>query len=182
MAVPLFTFDLTGNCTDCAAAAGADEHLVNISLTLRDYEPGERIRSRHFESFSYTGSNLVDDIFVGREDWLGGKRARLRGRAPADYGLGEALRFRLDLVAPSRDQALWSCTDLGAQTATGRTCRRTHRLFFSMNAAGDWQLGRPAKDVGLVTAATAAHVPEPATLGLVAGAACLVRRRGGAKR
>ena len=181
-AIPIQTFSLIGNCEDCAAAAGTASHEVEISLTLRNYEIGNRIKRRNFHSFSYSGSNLVEDFSVSLGDWKRNSLSFLFGRIQDDYVAGDAFRFTLFTTDWRRrgrsGKTLWSCTDLGREVADpAEACMNTHRLFFSMSALGDWQLGIPAKDHGSVPHDDDQAVPEPGTLLLALLGLTAVRRQ-----
>lgn len=61
------TFYFSGNCVDCAAAAGSRAYPVTAELTLLNYTLGQDIVAGdggNFVSFTYNGSNLVDPFTV----------------------------------------------------------------------------------------------------------------------
>ncbi len=66
-------FDFSGLCTDC-------EGTVEAELVLKDYTPGEKINRRDFVSFTYYGSNLVDEFEITK--WSRG--LHISGRLPDD--------------------------------------------------------------------------------------------------
>src|SRR5665647_2609265 len=54
------TLLFSGNCIDCAAAAGTPSYAVTGTLVLQgeDFHDGQKINQSYFDSFSYSGSNL----------------------------------------------------------------------------------------------------------------------------
>lgn len=68
------TFLFSGNCIDCAEAAGTDRFAVTGTLVLKggDYRLGEKISPDWFMSFSYSGSNLIDpfEIVAGSDVFM----------------------------------------------------------------------------------------------------------------
>ena len=52
-------WSFTGNCEDCAAAAGTQMYEVTAELELTDYVEGTALSDENFVSFSYSGSNLM---------------------------------------------------------------------------------------------------------------------------
>jgi hypothetical protein len=165
LAIPLHTFEFAANCDDCAAAAETEQYLVNIKLELKNYQLGNEIRARNFHAFSYTGSNLVEDIAVGRRDWSRGRGCALIGLAPISYIAGDAFSFSLTLDNSGRGKKddLWSCTSLGWAVADPTSaCEMNQQLIFTMSSSGAWQLGNPAKDHGDLN--TPHPTPEPSTL------------------
>jgi hypothetical protein len=58
------TFYFSGNCEDCAAAAGSASFPVSAELVLLDYVQGNPLSIENFIQFSYSGSNLLDPYIV----------------------------------------------------------------------------------------------------------------------
>ena len=57
-------WNFTGNCVDCAQAAGTATYAVTATLTLTDYVEGSALNEANFVSFAYGGSNLLDPYWV----------------------------------------------------------------------------------------------------------------------
>ncbi len=71
--VPLnyITAVFSGNCIDCAAAAGTPSYNVTATLVLRDVLPEPyqtKVMPRNFVSFSYGGSNLFAPYVITETD------------------------------------------------------------------------------------------------------------------
>ena len=56
-------WNFTGNCIDCAAAAGVGSYGVTATLTLKNYLSGS-LSISNFVSFTYNGSNLIGPYTV----------------------------------------------------------------------------------------------------------------------
>lgn len=63
------TWTFTGNCEDCAAAAGTSSYAVTGELTLVDYVEGTDLTDANFVSFMYGGSNLLQPYVVTTGDF-----------------------------------------------------------------------------------------------------------------
>lgn len=59
----IVTYNFTGNCVDCAQAAGQATYSVQAQLTLQNYVLGSQLGHEHFVSFVYGGSNLLPGGF-----------------------------------------------------------------------------------------------------------------------
>lgn len=61
----------SGNCIDCAAAAGTPSYNVTATLVMRDVWPEQystKVQLSNFVSFSYGGSNLLDPYEITEAD------------------------------------------------------------------------------------------------------------------
>lgn len=60
----------SGNCIDCAVAAGTDSYAVTGELVLEgeNHFQNEKLNENHFVSFSYSGSNLFNAYQITRAD------------------------------------------------------------------------------------------------------------------
>lgn len=64
------TLFFSGNCIDCALAAGTDNYAVTGKLVLQgeNFFQNEKLNESHFVSFSYSGSNLFDAYEITKAD------------------------------------------------------------------------------------------------------------------
>ncbi len=60
----------SGNCIDCAEAAGTDSYSVTATLVLQgeNFFQNEKLNEIQFVSFSYSGSNLFDAYEITKAD------------------------------------------------------------------------------------------------------------------
>jgi PEP-CTERM motif len=60
LAAPPLSYQFSGNCVDCAAAAHTSTYSVTGTLVLKGslYMDGQTLGNADFQSFSYAGSNL----------------------------------------------------------------------------------------------------------------------------
>lgn len=92
------TFYFSGNCVDCAAAAGSKAYPVTAELTLMNYTLGQDITAGvdgNFVSFTYNGSNLVDPFTVINGEFVStsGAIANVPGLNDFDITFEDGLYF-----------------------------------------------------------------------------------------
>ncbi|MCC6245812.1 MAG: PEP-CTERM sorting domain-containing protein [Gemmatimonadaceae bacterium] len=157
----LSVWNFTGNCIDCATAAGQPTYPVTATLTLQDYLGGA-LADENFVSFAYNGSNLFSAFTAGSGGtfgWNFGKSGNLTAATQTLYlSFGDILEFTMD----GND---WALCDY-------RTTRPTQSACDALSSA-DFGTGSFAP-------ATTSTVPEPGTYALMAaglGALAIVRRR-----
>lgn len=155
------SYRFTGNCVDCAAAAGSETFPVDAWLVLQDPVPGAVAGAAQFFSFSYGGSNLVAPFSV---TLAGGGGDLVFDPLNEDHG------FHADFTA-----ALPGFADVDLVVTQGDAF-----AFFNSAADGSWTLFRTDAVVGddFGDVGTWNGVPLPGTLALAAlPLATLLRRR-----
>ena len=163
----LVTYTFEGVCADCGGQA------IWAELVLNNYDESRPVKKNNFESFTYSGSNLVGGldengnpeadtvISVSAADVSGATNLVLTSLVVNETSI-ESLNFRL----LNMSEPTWGCTEEGyAVASSGPACDRTSSLVFRVNSEG-WHFGAPAKDQGGPTSGTLA-VPEPGSLGLL---------------
>lgn len=160
----LTTYTFEGVCADCGGQA------IWAELVLNNYDESRPVKKNNFESFTYSGSNLVGSLVDGQAvadteisvtaaDVSGATNLVLTSLVVNDLSI-ESLNFRLINMA----EPIWGCTEDGYDVASsGPACDRTSSLVFRVNSEG-WHFGAPAKDHGSTGAPHT--VPEPGSLGL----------------
>lgn len=151
-AEPLFsTFAFSGNCVDCAAAAGVDRYDVHATLVLQDVGPGGSAGAQQFHAFRYDGSNLLAPFSV---TLAGGGGDLVFDPSDPDHG------FHADFGA-----GLPGFADVDLAVVAGDAF-----AFFNTAADGSWTAFRTDAVVGddFGIAGTWSVVPLPPTLALLA--------------
>jgi hypothetical protein len=112
----------SGNCVDCAAAAGTPSYAVTGTLVLQgeDFQDGKKADQSYFVSFSYSGSNLFDAYVITQADvtyfftafnnWISIQK---------DLGDGTFLFFRYDSATYTEDADGNWITDYNGPWSTG---------------------------------------------------------------
>jgi hypothetical protein len=133
---PTTTYEFTGNCEDCAVAAGTETYIVHAQLVLdSSYVLGTSI-APDFVSFTYDGSNLLAAFTVGVSDVFD-----LSGELPTT------------LPGPPKEDI-----DFRTLAAFGPSPRDDQ---VSIRSSGFWFIGQEPIDFG--GNASFSSVPEPST-------------------
>jgi hypothetical protein len=143
--------------------------MISAELVLQDYVPGNPLGDDNFYSFSYFGSNLINEFSIDTATWntavlKGLTGALLPGGGPADLFVGAVIE----------GSAVYTCTELGERflesRAPGLCNTTTNSLGFFSYGTGDWRIGlfpRPL-DEGDAGTWSPAAAPAPGTLSLFA--------------
>lgn len=98
----------SGNCVDCAEAAGEKGYTVRATLRLTGYVEGTDLQDENFVSFDYEGTNLLFPYLVIKDEVpvrsssvvhqfnsIAGSLSNA-GNQSLQLGFGDGLLFRLD--------------------------------------------------------------------------------------
>ena len=151
---PTTTFYFSGNCVDCAAAAGGSTYAVTAELTLVNYTLGQDITAGdggNFVSFTYNGSNLVDPftVFNGEFVSTSGAMSNIPGLNDFDITFEDGLYF-----TTSAGGAFEVCAEGPAEGYYNGSCSRYQAADFG---TGSWSNTRVPN-----------NIPEPTSMALLA--------------